>query len=55
MRNLRPKLLGMDLTQAVLEHPYLVLGLFVLIEGPAATITAGTLVAPALRRSGRSG
>ncbi|MFY1669556.1 glycosyltransferase [Plantactinospora sp. WMMB334] len=34
----------MDLTQAVLEHPYLVLGLFVLIEGPAATITAGTLV-----------
>ncbi|WP_139233252.1 glycosyltransferase [Micromonospora sediminimaris] len=34
----------MDLTQAVLEHPYLVLGPFVLIEGPAATITAGTLV-----------
>ena len=34
----------MDLTQAVLEHPYLVLGPFVLLEGPAATITAGTLV-----------
>lgn len=44
MRNLRPKLLGMDVTQAVLEHPYVVLGLFVLVEGPAATITAGTLV-----------
>lgn len=35
----------MDLTQAVLEHPYLVLGPLVLVEGPAATITAGTLVA----------
>ncbi|GAB2601960.1 hypothetical protein Aab01nite_63190 [Paractinoplanes abujensis] len=35
----------MDLTQAVLEHPYLVLGPLVLLEGPAATITAGTLVA----------
>ncbi|MCO8276835.1 hypothetical protein M1L60_40270 [Actinoplanes sp. TRM 88003] len=34
----------MDLTQAVLEHPYLVLGPLVLVEGPAATITAGTLV-----------
>ncbi|MFY1652974.1 glycosyltransferase [Solwaraspora sp. WMMB762] len=31
-------------TQAVLDHPYLLLGFFVLIEGPAATITAGTLV-----------
>jgi membrane protein DedA with SNARE-associated domain len=43
VRNSRPTLLGMDPTQAVLEHPYL-LGLLVLIEGPAATITAGILV-----------
>ncbi|MBU2664898.1 VTT domain-containing protein [Actinoplanes bogorensis] len=38
----------MDLTQAVLEHPYLVLGPLVLLEGPAATITAGTLVGAGL-------
>lgn len=40
----------MDLTQAVLEHPYLVLGPMVLLEGPAATITAGTLVAAGAAR-----
>ena len=38
----------MDLTQAVLEHPYLVLGPLVLVEGPAATIAAGTLVGAGL-------
>ncbi|WP_157751666.1 DedA family protein [Actinoplanes derwentensis] len=35
-RDLRPKLSGMD--------PYLVLGPLVLVEGPAATITAGSLI-----------
>ncbi|MCY1144256.1 hypothetical protein OWR29_40215 [Actinoplanes sp. Pm04-4] len=38
----------MDLTQAVLQHPYLVLGPMVLVEGPAATIAAGTLVGAGL-------
>ncbi|MBM2614038.1 VTT domain-containing protein [Actinoplanes sp. LDG1-06] len=38
----------MDPTQAVLEHPYTLLGPLVLLEGPAATITAGTLVGAGL-------
>ncbi|BCJ51468.1 hypothetical protein Asp14428_29430 [Actinoplanes sp. NBRC 14428] len=34
----------MDPTQAVLEHPYAMLGPLVLLEGPATTVTAGSLV-----------
>lgn len=38
----------MSVTQAVLTHPYAALGPLVLLEGPAATITAGTLVGAGL-------
>jgi membrane protein DedA with SNARE-associated domain len=43
-------LLGMDPMQAVFEHPYLWLGPLVLLEGPVATVTAGSLVGAGLAR-----